>query len=75
MKLYTALGSDIVEISFKEVWMDIWTWLAIISPTLLTVITKSKTGAVSYNPQRVVRQLGYDQSVIQITGEMGCPDL
>lgn len=27
---------------------------------------------MSYNPQRVIRQLGYDQSAIRITGEMGC---
>lgn len=48
------------------------TWLAIIVPTLLPFITESKVGVVSYNPQRVMRQLGYDQSAIQISGEMGC---
>lgn len=49
--------------------------LAIIAPTLLPFITKSKTGVVSYNPQRVMRQLGYDQSAIQITGERGYSSL
>lgn len=33
-------------------------------------MTESKTGIVSYNPQRVMRQLGYDQSAIKIRGEM-----
>lgn len=63
-KLYATLGSDAVEISFGEVPMKFLTWLAIISPTLLPFITESKTGTVSYNRQRVMRQLGYDQSAI-----------
>lgn len=45
-----------------------------VTPTLLPFITESKTGAVSYNPQRVMRQLGYDQSAIQISGETGYSD-
>lgn len=51
--------------------MDLLMWLPIIFPTLLPSIIESKTGTVSYNPQRVMRQLGYDQSAIRITGEMG----
>lgn len=39
---------------------------------LLPFVTESKVGVVSYNPQRVMRQLGYDQSAIQLSGEMGC---
>lgn len=40
-----------------------------ISPTLFPFIIESKTGPVSYNPQRVMRQLEYDQSAIQVSGE------
>lgn len=40
----------------------------------LTFVTESKAGTMSYNPKRVMRQLGYDQSTIQISGEMGCSD-
>lgn len=43
------------------------------SPTLLPFITKAKEGAVSYNPQRVMRQLGYDHLDVHVTGEMGYP--
>lgn len=46
----------------------------VISPTLLPFITVSKMESISYNPQQVKRQLGYDQSAIQITGGMGCSD-
>lgn len=46
----------------------------VVSPTLLPFITVSKMGSISYNPQQVMRQLGYDQSAIQITGGMGCSD-
>lgn len=51
---------------------ELATWLAIIAPTLLPFVTESKARVVSYNPQRVMRQLGYDQSAIQLSGEMGC---
>lgn len=46
--------------------------MAIIAPTLLPFVTESKAGVVSHNPQRVMRQLGYDQFAIQLLGEMGC---
>lgn len=73
-KLYAALRNDTIDISYKGVSTKLLTWLAIISPTLLPFITESKTDTVSYNRQRVMRQLGYDQSAIQIVGEMGCSD-
>lgn len=50
------------------------TWLTISSPTLLPFITKSKLGAISYNPQKVLRQLGYGQSATRLTTEMGISD-
>lgn len=53
---------------------DLLTWLAIITPTLLPLIIESKAGTANYNPQRVMRQLGYNQSVVQLSEEMGCSD-
>lgn len=44
------------------------TCLEVISPTLLPFITE---GIISYKPQGVIKQLGYDQPVIQVAGEMG----
>lgn len=32
-------------------------------------------GVISYNPQHVMRQLGYDQLTIQITGDMDSSDI
>lgn len=52
--------------------MNVLTWLAIISPNLLPSITESRMGSISYNTERLMRQSGYDQSAVQITGEMGC---
>lgn len=43
-----------------------------ITPTLLPSICESKAWIVSYNPQRVMRQLGHDQFAIQVSGETGC---
>lgn len=40
--------------------------------TLLPFITETKMEIVSYNAQRVMRQLDYDQSAIQSTREMRC---
>lgn len=62
-----VVRSDTVEISFEKVSMTPLTWLAVIFPTLLPFITESKIGTISYNPQRVMRLLGYDQLVIQVT--------
>lgn len=39
---------------------------------LLPFVTESKAVTVSYKPQCVLRQLGYNQSAIQVMGEMGC---
>lgn len=49
-----------MDVYANEVQMNAITWLAISSPILLPFITESKTRASSYNPQRVLRQLGYD---------------
>lgn len=40
----------------------------------LPFIIESKMRIISYNPQPMIRQLGYDQSANQITWEMGCLD-
>lgn len=75
MRLYPGLGSSSVDVSMRGVSTKLTTWLAIIAPTLLPFITESKMGVVSYNPQLSIRQLGYDQSAIQLTGEMVFSDL
>lgn len=64
IQLYTDLGESTVQLSNDEVQMKVLTWLAIISPTLLPFIAEAKTGTVN-NPQRVMRQLGYDHSAVQ----------
>lgn len=46
-----------MDLSIDEVSMDIMTGLAIVSPTLPPFLIESKLGTVSYNPQRVMRQL------------------
>lgn len=52
--------------------MHEYTYLAcIISTNLLSFITESKMKVVSYNPQRVIKQLGYEQSTIY-KKKMGC---
>lgn len=71
-KLYAPLGGKSVDVSTQRVSAELVTWMAIITPTLLPFVTESKAGAVSYNPQRVIRQLGYDQSAIQVSRETGC---
>lgn len=72
VKLYANSGSSLVDVPVRMISTELAAWLAIIAPTLLPFITESKTGVVSYNPQRMMRQLGYYQSAIQITDEMGC---
>lgn len=64
IKLYASAGSSLIDIPARVVSTEFATWLAIIAPTLLPFITESKVGVVSYNPQRVMRQLEYDQSAI-----------
>lgn len=73
-KLYAPLGGKTVEVSAKRVSAELVSWMTMVAPTLLPFITESKTGAVSYNPQRVMRQLGYDQSAVQISGGTGYSD-
>lgn len=58
MELYEILGGGFVEISAEEVLMNVLTWLAKITPTLLPFVVESKMETISYNPQRVMRQLG-----------------
>lgn len=60
VKLYANSGSSLVDVPAKMISTELAAWLAIIAPMLLPFITESKTGVVSYNPQRVMRQLGYD---------------
>lgn len=43
-------------------------WMAMISPVLLPFKSKIIEGIVSYSEQRVLRQLGYVEGVITITG-------
>lgn len=46
-------------------------YLAIAAPDLLPSKSESKKAVVSYNPQRVLRQLGYDKWTMMISWEMG----
>lgn len=48
--------------------MTILTWLAIISPTLISFIIETKEGSLAI-PLRESWGLGYDQTVIQVMGE------
>lgn len=59
-KLYAGSRSSLVDISARGVSVELLMWLAIINPTLPPFITESKAWTTSYNPQRVMRQLGYD---------------
>lgn len=72
VRLYASVGNSLVDIPARVTSSELAAWLAIIATTLLPFMTESKTGVVSYNPQMVMRQLGYEQSAIQISGEMGC---
>lgn len=46
-------------------------FVIILALALLPFKSKTMEGTISYNPQRVLRQLGYDQGAIMITTEMG----
>lgn len=46
-----------------------------ISPTLLPFKSETIKGVVNYNLQQVMRQLGYDMSMIMVTREMAYSDL
>lgn len=71
-KLYAEHRGGSIEVPPNGISMIVLTWSAIISPTLLPLITACKIDKISYNSQRMKRQLGYDKSAVQFTGEMGC---
>lgn len=73
-KLHADLGRDTVVISSRGVVTELLSWSAIITTTLFPLVTESKAGTISYNPQRMMQELGYDQSAIRLTGKMGCSD-
>lgn len=75
LQLYADLGGNTILLSKDEVGMKILIWLAIMSPTLIPLVTNTTDGVISYNPQRVMRQLGYDQLTVMVTGEMGYSNL
>lgn len=54
-----------------DILVKIHLFLAIVTPTLLPFMSEIIEVIVSYNPQRVLRQLGYDRGANIITGEMG----
>lgn len=54
-------GGTMTLLSEDEVPLKIFTWLAIISPTQFHFKIETVEGVISYNPQWVMRQLGYDQ--------------
>lgn len=74
VRLYANIGGNLVYLAAWGIPAGFTEWLAIIAPSLLSFIKESKIGVVSYNPQRVMRQLGYDQFAIQPSKEMGCSD-
>lgn len=44
-------------------------WFLIVAPALLSSKSESKKGVVSYNPQRVFSQLGYDRGYYDLRGD------
>lgn len=72
VRLYASTGSNLVDIPARIISTELATWLEIIAPTLLHFITESKTGVVTYNHPRVMRQLGNNQSAIQLSDELSC---
>lgn len=69
------LRGNTIQLLKDEVPMKFLTWLVIISSTLIPFITEISEGIISYNPERVMRQLGYDHLVGQVMGEMGYSSL
>lgn len=72
VKFYAGSRGSLLDVPARVITTEFAAWFAILALTLLPFITESKTGVVSYKPQRVMRQLRYDQFAIQISGEMGC---
>lgn len=68
------LGGSRIQVS-NEVPVNVLTWLAFVSPTLLPFIIEDKEGTISYNLQCLIRQLGYGRLAIQVAGEMGCSNI
>lgn len=52
VKFYVGSRGSLVDVPARVITTEFAVWLAIIAPTLLPFITESKTGVVSYNPQR-----------------------
>lgn len=54
-KLYATSEGGRVDILIDEMQMNILTWLATVSPTLLPFILESRVGTMGCNPQMVMR--------------------
>lgn len=61
--------------SRDEIPLKVVFWLAIIFLFLLPFKSKVLEGTISYNPQSVIRQLGYVEGEIMVTREMGSSNL
>lgn len=48
--------------------------MAILAPNLLPLKTELDKDVATYNPERVMRQLGYDQGAIRISTDTGTLD-
>lgn len=75
LQLYADLGGSTILLSIDEAPMKVLTWLAIISPALIPLITETAKGVISYNIQHVMRQLSYDQLTVMVTDEIGYSNL
>lgn len=68
--LQTNLGGSTIQLLEDEVPVKVLTWLEIIS-----LHHRAQGGTISYKPQRVMRQIGFDQLSIKVTREMECSNI
>lgn len=54
----------------KAILVKAQTLLAMVPPTLFPTNLETGESVAVYNPQKVLRQLGYDHSVVMISGEL-----
>lgn len=69
--MYDDSGATLLLMPRNDILVKIHLWLAMIAPAQLPFKSEIIDNTISYNPQRVLRQLGYDQKANMVTGEMG----
>lgn len=66
---YEGDRRDISLALMEDIPLRAFFWLPIVVPALLSSISESKEGMVSYNPRRVFRQLGYNRGYYDLRGD------